>query len=64
MTSEQFGQLALQLLNASQIPGGALEQALSFRDMAKGLATGELSISKPEPYVGEGIVTGFDETSQ
>lgn len=44
MTSEQFGQLALQLLAAAQIPGAQLETAMAFRDMARSLADGQSEI--------------------
>lgn len=44
MTPQQFGQLALQLLAAAQIPGEALDAAMQFRGVAQGLALGKLSI--------------------
>lgn len=48
MTSEQFGQLAMQLLAAAQIPGAQLETALAFRDMAARLADGTTQIEEQQ----------------
>lgn len=44
MTSEQFGNLALQMLAQSQIPGDALDTALQFRAMAEALSRGEAAV--------------------
>ena len=46
MTSQQFGQLALQLLSASQIPGEALDTALAFRETAKALTEGRMTLAE------------------
>ena len=46
MTPQQFGQLALQLLAAAQIPGDALETALAFKAQATELAQGRASITE------------------
>jgi len=45
MTPQQFGQLALQLLAAAQIPGDALETALAFKAAATDLAQGRATIT-------------------
>lgn len=44
MTSEQFGQLALQLLAMAQIPGAQIDAAMAFRDMARNLADGQAEV--------------------
>lgn len=49
MTSEQFGQLALQLLAASQIPGAQIDAAVAFRDLARSLADGQAEVVTKEP---------------
>ena len=49
MTTQQFGQLALQLLAAAQIPGDALETALEFKSWAADLAQGRATITPAEP---------------
>lgn len=49
MTPQQFGQLALQLLAAAQIPGEALDQAIAFRDLAQDLASGLAIINEAMP---------------
>ena len=49
MTPQQFGQLALQLLAAAQIPGDALETALAFKASATELAQGRLTLAPVEP---------------
>lgn len=46
MNPEQFGALALQLLQASQVPGAALDQAILFRDLAAALAEGRATVVK------------------
>lgn len=51
MTPQQFGQLALQILAAAQIPGEALETALAFKSMATDLVQGRLTISEPVPVM-------------
>lgn len=45
MTPQQFGQLALQLLAAAQIPGEALDAAMQFRGIAQDLASGRVIIN-------------------
>ena len=49
MTSQQFGQLALQLLSSAQIPGEALETALAFKALATDLVQGRATITPVEP---------------
>lgn len=44
LTSEQFGQMILQLTDKVSVPVVAWEQAGSFMMMADGLASGELAI--------------------
>lgn len=46
MTPEQFGQLALQLLSSAQIPGDALDTAIAFRETAKALTEGRMTITE------------------
>ena len=52
MTSQQFGQLALQL-PAAQIHGDALETALAFKAAATELAQGRMTLTPTEPPKGE-----------
>ena len=53
MTPQQFGQLALQLLAAAQIPGEALETAMAFKAQATDLAQGRMTLTPTEPPKGE-----------
>jgi hypothetical protein len=46
MTSEQFGQLALQLLQQASIPGQSIDIALAFRDLAKEMAAGRITLQQ------------------
>lgn len=48
MTPQQFGQLALQLLAAAQIPGDALETALEFKALATDLVQGRVTLAPVE----------------
>lgn len=48
MTSEQFGQIALQMLAQAQIPGDALDVAVQFREIAKALEEGRAEITVDE----------------
>ena len=57
MTPQQFGQLALQLLAAAQIPGEALDAAMQFKTTAKALADGQMAFvvdGPAEPVSHEG----------
>lgn len=45
MTPQQFGQLALQLLSAAQIPGEALDAAMQFKATAQMLAGGQITFA-------------------
>ena len=53
MDSKTFGQLALQLLQQSQIPGEALDAAVLFRNAAKALAEGQLIFQPSERLDGD-----------
>lgn len=48
MDSMVFGKLALQLLAAAHIPGGEIDAALAFRDMARDLAEGRARVTRDE----------------
>ena len=48
MTPQQFGQLALELLKAAQIPGEALETAIAFKQIASDLVAGKVTIETCE----------------
>lgn len=48
MDPRQFGQLAAQLLAASNIPGTQIDVALQFRETALALGEGSLTLS-PAP---------------
>lgn len=49
MNPEQFGALALQLLQSASIPGNALDAAMQFRATAMALAEGQAIIADAEP---------------
>ncbi len=46
MTSEQFGQWALQLVRQAQIPFDGIPAALEFARMAEALAKGDLTVKE------------------
>lgn len=43
MTSEQFGDMALQMLDAVNITGAQLDVAIAFREIARKVAAGEVT---------------------
>lgn len=45
MNPQDFGTLALQLLEAANIPGKALDQAVAFREVARAMAEGRVVTS-------------------
>ena len=45
MTAEEFGGLALQLLQQATIPAAALDAAVAFRETAKALADGKMTLA-------------------
>jgi hypothetical protein len=49
MESKQFGAIALQLFDASQVPGNALDTALEFRRAAQAMANGEVTLTEVVP---------------
>ena len=49
MDGKQFGALALQLIEQSQVPGNALDTAVAFRGMARALAEGRIVTRFPAP---------------
>lgn len=48
LPSKEFGEICLQLLGQSQIPGSMLEMAIKFKQTAESLANGQSNIANVE----------------